>query len=86
VQAEHYAEGLAELELCQKRRGEATAVFLDEEPTYRYLAALPYWLGRAQEGVGQQAAALGSYKAFVALRPESPTDPLVIDARRRLGS
>jgi eukaryotic-like serine/threonine-protein kinase len=86
VQAEHHAEGLAELELCQKRRGEATAIFLDEEPTFRYLATLPYWLGRAQEGVGQQAAAVSNYKAFLSLRPESPTDPLVLDALKRTGS
>ena len=85
VQAEHYAEALAELELCQKRRGEAAAIFLDEEPTYRYLATLPYWLGRAQEGVGQQAAATANYKAFLAIRGDA-ADPLVADARKRAGS
>jgi len=86
VQSDHYAEALAELELCQKRRGEATAIFLDETPSFRYLAPLPYWLARAQEGLGQQAAAVTNYKAFLSLRPESPTDRLVVDARKRAGS
>ena len=33
------------------------AIFLDEVPTFRYLATLPYWLARGQEGVGQAQAA-----------------------------
>ncbi len=84
VQADQYAEGLRELEACQKRRGEATAVFLDDIPTFRYLAVLPYWLARAQEGVGQKPAAAENYKKFLSLRPATPRDPLVVDAGRRL--
>jgi serine/threonine protein kinase/tetratricopeptide (TPR) repeat protein len=82
--AGHYAEALNELEICLRRRGEATALFLDDTPTFRYLATLPYWLGRAQEGVGQTAAALTNYKAFLALRADAPDDPLVKDARSRI--
>jgi tetratricopeptide (TPR) repeat protein len=85
IEAEHFAEGLAELERCQKRRGEATAIFLDEVPTFRYLATLPYWLARAQEGVGQAQAATASFKAYLSLRSATPNDPLAVDARRRLG-
>ena len=84
VEAGHFAEGLAELDRCRKRRGEATAIFLDEVPTFRYLATLPYWLARAQQGVGQQAAATSSFNAFLRLRSATPNDPLVVDARRRL--
>jgi serine/threonine protein kinase/tetratricopeptide (TPR) repeat protein len=86
VQADHHAEGLRELEACQKRRGEATAVFLDDVPTFRHLAVLPYWLARAQEGTGQKPAAAENYKKFLSLRPTTPKDPLVVDAGRRLGS
>ena len=82
---DHSAEAVSEFELCNKRRGEATALFLDEIPTFRYLATMPYWLGRAQEGVGMKTSALDNYKAFVALRPERPADPLGADARQRLG-
>jgi tetratricopeptide (TPR) repeat protein len=84
VQAEAYAEGLRELEISEKRRGEATAVFLDDVPSYRYLATLPYWLGRAQEGVGQQTAAADNFRKFLALRSSVPGDALAADARKRL--
>jgi tetratricopeptide (TPR) repeat protein len=87
VQAEAWVEALSELAACEKRRGEATAIFLDDVPTLRYQATLPYWLARAQEGTSQQAAALNNYKAFLAIRgTDAPTDPLVLDARKRAGS
>jgi tetratricopeptide (TPR) repeat protein len=86
VLAGHYAEGLAELEVCDKRRGEATAVFLDDVPSYRYLATLPYWLARAQEGLGQKPAAVENYKKFAAIRSAAARDPLAQDAAKRLGS
>jgi serine/threonine protein kinase/tetratricopeptide (TPR) repeat protein len=82
-----WAEAQAEFSACEKRRGEATAIFLDDMPTVRYLAALPYWLGRAQEGLGQQAAARANFAKFLANRGVTlPADPLVIDARKRAGS
>ena len=86
VQAGQYPEALAELELCQKRTGEAAAILLDDRPTFRYTAALPYWLGRAKEELGMKAAAVDHYKAFLALRPNSPKDALVADARKRAGA
>jgi hypothetical protein len=84
VEAGHHAEGLAELELCQKRRGEATALFLDDVPTFRYLAPLSYWLARAQQGAGQTESALANYKQFVAARSQATSDPLVADATKRI--
>ena len=57
VEARAYAEALSELELCEKRRGEATAVFLDDVPSYRYMVPLSYWLGRAHDGLGARDAA-----------------------------
>ena len=32
----HHVEATSELEACTKRIGEATAVFLDDVPTFRY--------------------------------------------------
>jgi hypothetical protein len=75
---------VSELELAEKRRGEGTALFLDDWPTTRELAALPYWLGRAHEGLSGLAAARTHYEAFLALRPSAQSDPLVVDAKRRL--
>jgi tetratricopeptide (TPR) repeat protein/tRNA A-37 threonylcarbamoyl transferase component Bud32 len=84
VEAGHYAEALSEFETCQKRRGEAVALFLDDVPSFRYLAALPYWLARAQEGVGMKGPSAENFKAYLAIRSGSDDDPLAADARRRL--
>ena len=82
LEAGFYAEALDEFMACQGRNGEATAVFLDDLPTYRYMAALPYWLGRAQEGLGMTDDARENYAQYVGYRPEG--DPLADDARQRL--
>jgi tetratricopeptide (TPR) repeat protein len=68
VAAEHYAEAVQALEASQKRRGEATAIFLDDLPTVRYLAPVSYWLARAQDGLGLKPAAAENYKKYLALR------------------
>jgi tetratricopeptide (TPR) repeat protein len=86
VLAGHFAEAISELELCEKRRGEVTAAFFDDVPTVRYAAPVPYWMGRAREGLGQKDAAAERYKAFLALRPSPSPDPLALDARKRLGT
>jgi hypothetical protein len=84
VQANAFAEAITEFEACQKRRGEATALFLDDRPTIRYLGPFSYWLGRAQEGLGQATPAKASYEAFLSVRKDAAADPLVQDARRRV--
>jgi tetratricopeptide (TPR) repeat protein len=83
IQRDAFAEALPELEACQKRRGEATALFFDDVPTVRYLATLPYWTGRAEEGL-KMASAKSRYESFLSLRKEAAADPLVQDARRRI--
>lgn len=86
VEAGLYAQALTEFERCQDRRGEATALFLDDLPTFRYLAPLNYWLGRAKEGLGGMTpAAAEHYRAYLALRPEGLKDALATDARQRVG-
>ncbi len=84
AQAEQHAEALSEFETCLKRRGEATAIFLDDLPTFRYLATLSYWQGRSQDALGQRDGATARFKEFLALRGHRADDPLVVDARRRL--
>ena len=83
VEARAYAEALSELELCEKRRGEATAVFLDDIPTYRYLLPLSYWLGRAHDGLGARDAAARHFNHYLSLRAPA-TDALAKDAAARL--
>ena len=84
IEAGAAPEGLSGLDACQKRRGEATSAFLDDLPTLRYLAPLPYWVGRAREGMHNAKEAQESYKQFLAPRANA-TDGLSRDARRRLG-
>ena len=83
VEAGRFPEAIAEFDACVRRRGEATAIFLDDIPSVRYLAPLPYWHGRAQEGLGLSAQALANYKQFLAIRAAAPDDALVKDARTR---
>ncbi|HWT86661.1 MAG TPA: protein kinase, partial [Myxococcales bacterium] len=81
-----FPEAHEEFELSLKRRGEAAALFVDEVPSYRYLPPLHYYLGRAQESLKSPAAA-ESYRTFLAIKQtaEAKTDPLIEDARYRLG-
>ena len=85
VALEAYAQAGSELETCIKRRGEATALFLDEVPTYHLFPPVYYYLGRAQEGLKSPAAA-ESYKTFLGLKQNADRDPLAVDARRRIQS
>ena len=85
LDAQAYPEADAELEAAAKRRGEATALFLDESPTYRLFPPVEYWLGRAREAIKSPAAA-ESYKAFLATKGNASEDPLVADARRRIAA
>ena len=83
VEARAYAEALPELEGCVRRRGEATAVFLDDLPTFRYFPPVYYWLGRAHEGLGAKEAAQRRYETYLAIRPNVQGDRLASDASRR---
>jgi len=85
VEAGAYAEAVSELELCEKRRGEATAVFLDDVPSYRYMVPLSYWLGRAHDGLGAHDAAERHLHAYLALRSPK-TDALAKDAAARIAA
>jgi tetratricopeptide (TPR) repeat protein len=79
-----FPEAESEPETCIRRRGEATALFLDESPTYHLFPPVHYYLGRAQEALTSPAAA-ESYKTFLAFKQQDNHDPLVLDARRRVG-
>ena len=84
LDAGYFNEALSEFELCRKRRGEGYAAFLDDIPTARYVAVLPYWIGRAREGAGLADQARVDYEAFLKARSAGARDPLTLDARRRL--
>ena len=49
-EAGRYIEALDEFEVAVRRRGEAAALFLDDdEPTWRYMRSLNEWLANARE-------------------------------------
>lgn len=84
LDAEAYPEAHSEFELCLKRRGEAASVFINDLPTYRCFAPVYYYFGRAQQGLGSEAAP-ESYKKFLKIKEKAdPGDPLVGDAHTRL--
>jgi tetratricopeptide (TPR) repeat protein len=83
LEAGHYPDADNEFDVCIKRRGEATAVFLDDEPTLRYIPPIYYYQGRAREGL-QSPSAADFYKTFLTIRHAGEGDPLVTDAKRRL--
>jgi tetratricopeptide (TPR) repeat protein len=78
----HSAEALDEFTMCMERRGEAASLFLDDLPTYRYVAPLHYWLGVAQEELHMGAAATANFQTFLQLRPNGGA--LTEEASQRL--
>jgi tetratricopeptide (TPR) repeat protein len=86
LKAGAFAEAHSELEKCDKRRGEAAAVFLNDMPSFRYVPQVYYYLGRAQEGL-KSPAAKESYQKFLKIKEKAEAgDPLVADARKRLSA
>jgi len=77
-----YAEADSEFDRCQRRKGEATALFLDEEPTYHLMPLVSYYDGLALEGM-KSPSAMRSFHAFTTARAKQHGDPLVLDALRR---
>ena len=83
VEAGAFPEASSEIDICVRRRGEATAVFFDDLPSYRCFPAVYYYMGRVQEGLKSGGAAQ-SYQQFLAIKAQADAgDPLVEDARRR---
>jgi tetratricopeptide (TPR) repeat protein len=78
-----FAEAHGQLEACLRRRGEATDLFLNIWPTYRFLPPVHYELGRTEEGL-KSPEAVRAFEAFVEIKKDG-ADPRLEDARKRLG-
>jgi len=74
----------AQFDRCLRRRGEALALFLDEEPTYGFFPPVYYYQGRIREAL-KNAGFAESYREYLTLRGQSKEDPLLADVRRRAG-
>jgi tetratricopeptide (TPR) repeat protein len=79
-----FTEADSEFELCLKRRGEASAVFLDDVPTLRLVPPVYYFLARAQDGLKSSSAA-ETYRTFLKMQPNGSGE-LIADAHHRLQS
>jgi tetratricopeptide (TPR) repeat protein/tRNA A-37 threonylcarbamoyl transferase component Bud32 len=77
-----YPQADSEFDRCATRRGEALALFLDEEPTYGFYPEVEYYQGRVREGLGT-ADYRESYRRYLAIRGAAGEDPLLADVRRR---
>ncbi|HEX6502859.1 MAG TPA: protein kinase [Terriglobales bacterium] len=84
LEAGAFPEADGEIEACIKRKGEASALYLDEAPTFRVLPPAYYYLARIQEGLKSPAAAQ-SYRTFISMQ-EKGTSSLLSDARKRASS
>jgi tetratricopeptide (TPR) repeat protein len=78
-----YPEAASEFDRCLSRRGEATAVFLDDLPSYRLMPPVHYYLGRAREGM-KSPTALDAYRTFLQIKGNGDEQGLVADARKRV--
>ncbi len=81
LEAGMYPEASSEIETCIKRRGEASALYLDDVPTFRLSPSVDYYMGRVQEALKSPAAA-DSYRSFLA-RQGKGSGSLVTDALKR---
>jgi tetratricopeptide (TPR) repeat protein/predicted Ser/Thr protein kinase len=84
LEANAFTQADSEFDRCIKRRGEALALFMDEEPTYGFFPPVYYYQGRVREAL-HNAGFAESYRAYVDMRGNSTDDPLLPEARRRAG-
>ena len=75
-----YPEAYSALEAALKRRGEATAVFLDDVPTYRRLPPIYYYMALAQKGL-RSSAAPASFKQYVDIMGSADPHPMLANAK-----
>jgi tetratricopeptide (TPR) repeat protein/predicted Ser/Thr protein kinase len=83
LELEDFKQASAEFALCFSRRGEATAVFLDDNPSYHLFPPVYYYQGRARQGLSDPAAA-ESYSTYLRIKEKAKGDPLAADARKRM--
>ena len=76
-------EALVHLSWCLDHAASASAAYLDDVPTLRYLPHARYWRARALEALADPGAA-AAYEELSRQRRGGPDDPLASSARERL--
>jgi tetratricopeptide (TPR) repeat protein len=82
--AEAWPQADSEFDRCSVRRGEALALFLDEEPTFGFFPQVYYYQGRVREGLGTAGYA-DAYRQYLSIRGAAGEDRLLQDVRARVG-
>jgi eukaryotic-like serine/threonine-protein kinase len=85
LEAGAFAQADSEFDRCVARRGEALALFLDEEPTFGIAPLLDYYQGRVREGLGTAGFA-DAYRRYLDLRSPAGEDVLLPDVRKRIAA
>ena len=84
VQAGEFQDADREFDNCERRKGEATAIYIDDVPTWRLIAPLHYYTGTARAALKRSTAA-DSFRTFVELKRDGDEkNALVADAEKRL--
>jgi tetratricopeptide (TPR) repeat protein len=84
LDAKAFPEAQEVFDNCLSRGGEATAIFMDDLPSLRYLGPVNYYAGIAAAGIG--GGGKEPLEKFLAIRQGADAgDPLLADARKRLG-
>jgi tetratricopeptide (TPR) repeat protein len=84
LEAGMLVEAQSEFDKCLTRRGEASALYLDDVPTFRVLPPLFYYIAKTQEATKNPSAS-ASFEKFLAMYPKAPrNNPLVVDALRKV--
>jgi tetratricopeptide (TPR) repeat protein len=85
LDGEAFAEAESEFDACIRRRGEATAVYLDDVPTWRMIAPAYYYHGVARAAIKNASGAADAFRTFLAFKDGGDEQSsLVADARKRL--
>jgi tetratricopeptide (TPR) repeat protein len=85
LQAEEHVQADAEFDACITRRGEATAVYLDDVPTWRLVAPVYYYRGISRTALKSTAGATEAFRTFLEFKSGGDDqNALVADARKRL--
>ncbi len=79
-----FVQADSEFDSCIKRRGEALALLMDEEPTSGYFPTVYYYQGRVREQL-KNAGFAESYRSYLGVRGKSTEDPLLPEVRKRAG-
>ena len=80
-----FTEADGEFDACVSRKGEATAVYLDDVPTWRLIAPVYYYRGVSRTALKSTTGATEAFRTFVEFKNGGDEQsPLVADARKRL--